>query len=75
VHIDTWLLNYLLTTLRRMHMHNNQSQSGVFVFRLQWRTSGSWWIRQSTDACRHGWEVWPQDTRVAAVTGLFTCLS
>ena len=43
------------------------------VFRLQWRPCGSRWIRQSTDACRHSWKIWPQDTRMAAITSLFTC--
>jgi len=41
------------------------------LWRLQWHPCGSWWIWQSTDACRHSWKIWPQDTRVAAITGSF----
>jgi len=44
------------------------------ICRLQWRLGCSRWIRQSTDACRYGWKVWPEDTRMAAVTSLFDCL-
>ena len=43
------------------------------VYRLQWRPCGSRWVWQSADACRHGWKVWPQDTRMAAITGSFIC--